>query len=291
MFKINPTDIVLVGIAKYENNYIEEWVDYHFNLGFDKIYLYDDGDGDVSYLDELECLKNYIIEDKLYIERCGSIDAPQLKMYNKFYKENNFFWAFFLDIDEFFTIKDNTINVRQFITQESFQNTDVVVFNWLLYGDNGHIFYENRPVIERFPEPQEAAFENPNPMLVKCAVRKSNIKFSFPNPHCVDDFPKRRFVIKNASGKKITIPDEFDPGRNPMYMIDYDYAYIRHYFTKSMEEFLINKIRRPDATRPGEQLRNADLYWIANKKTPEKEQIFNEFIIKLEREQNLTFKR
>ena len=289
MFQINPTDIVLVGIAKYENDYIEEWVDYHFKIGFDKIYLFDDGDGDVPYLSDLDCLRKYILNEKLFIERCGDIDAPQLKMYNKFYKKNNFFWAFFLDIDEFFTMTNKWQTVRQYITKDCFQDADLVVFNWLLYGDNNQIYYEKSPVIERFPEPQEAAFENPNPMIVKCAVRKSDIPFSFPNPHSAD-FRPREFVVKNASGQKLSMTDEYDPciATAP---IDYKYAYIRHYFTKSMEEFLTKKLRRTSPCRVGDVSRKVSAYWIANKKTPEKEKIFNDFIDKLEKEKNFSFNK
>jgi hypothetical protein len=33
--------IVLVCIAKNEEKYIQEWIDYHFKLGFDSIYIYE----------------------------------------------------------------------------------------------------------------------------------------------------------------------------------------------------------------------------------------------------------
>ena len=33
-------------IAKNENYYINDWVKYHLDLGFDHIYIYDNNDGD-----------------------------------------------------------------------------------------------------------------------------------------------------------------------------------------------------------------------------------------------------
>ena len=33
-------NVALVCIAKNEDNYIEEWVNYHLKLGFDKIFIY-----------------------------------------------------------------------------------------------------------------------------------------------------------------------------------------------------------------------------------------------------------
>ena len=31
-------------VARNENAYLLEWIDYHLNLGFDKIFLYDNND-------------------------------------------------------------------------------------------------------------------------------------------------------------------------------------------------------------------------------------------------------
>ena len=286
MFHIDKNDIVLVAIAKYENDYIKEWLDYHFNLGFDKIVVYDDGDGDVPYLDQIEEIRPYIDLGRLYIERCSDLDAPQLKVYNKFYRDYDFTWACFLDLDEFLTFKDPNMTVKKFFSQEKFDDTDIIVFNWLLYGDNGNINYEKKPVLERFTEPQEAAFENPNPMLVKSAIKKTKYNFTFPNPHCVDCIP-RTYVTKTAAGK---ILENFN-GCIPETMIEYSDAYIRHFFTKSMEEFLTKKLRRTSPCRPGNQKRKVDSYWIANKKTPEKEQIFNKFIERIEKNDNFIFNK
>ena len=33
--------VCLIAIAKMENDYINDWVKYHLNLGIDRIYLYD----------------------------------------------------------------------------------------------------------------------------------------------------------------------------------------------------------------------------------------------------------
>ena len=32
--------LALVAIAKDEDNYLREWLDYHFKIGFDEIYVY-----------------------------------------------------------------------------------------------------------------------------------------------------------------------------------------------------------------------------------------------------------
>ena len=40
---------VICAIAKFEYNYIYEWVEYHLNLGFDKIVIYDNNDYTYTY--------------------------------------------------------------------------------------------------------------------------------------------------------------------------------------------------------------------------------------------------
>ena len=42
--------VTLVAIDKNEHLYINEWVEYYINLGFDHIYLYDNDNKDAPYI-------------------------------------------------------------------------------------------------------------------------------------------------------------------------------------------------------------------------------------------------
>lgn len=288
MFTTKPTDIVLVGIAKYENDYIKEWLDYHYNIGFDKIFVYDDGDGDVPYLDEMPELKEYINSGRLGIERCGGVEAPQLKMYLKFYKEHNAAWIMYLDIDEFLTFSEKNAgySIKTFLNQDKFNDAEMIIFSWLLYGDNGHIQYEKRPVLERFTEPQAGAFVNPNTMLVKCCVCGNIPGIGFPNPHSAGRRPEELKTYL-PSGKVVEKYNSCYPELH----IEYSDAYIRHFFTKSMEEFLQKKLIRGSACRKDGIKRNVNNYWIANERTPEKEKVFNDMIKLLEAEKKFKYNK
>ena len=288
MFTTKLTDIVLVGIAKYENDYIKEWLDYHYSIGFDKIFVYDDGDGDVPYLDEMPELKEYINSGRLGVERCGGVEEPQLRMYLKFYKEHNAAWIMYLDIDEFLTFSEKNAgySIKRFLNQDKFNDAEMIIFSWLLYGDNGHIQYEKRPVLERFTEPQAGAFVNPNTMLVKCCVRGNLTGIGFPNPHSAGRRPEELKTYL-PSGKTV----EKYNSSYPQVHIEYSDAYIRHFFTKSMEEFLQKKLIRGSACRKDNVKRNVDCYWIANEKTPEKEKVFNDMIKLLETEKKIKYNK
>ena len=66
----------ICAIAKHENVYINDWVNYHLNLGFDHIYIYDDNSssGIRETLNELTRFKNIIkYIKKLYRRRSKKI--------------------------------------------------------------------------------------------------------------------------------------------------------------------------------------------------------------------------
>ena len=66
---------VLVAVAKNESKYIKEWLDYHLNLGFDLIYLVDNGNN--GTLDSLDARIKVIKDNQ---------GAIQLKAYNAIFR-------------------------------------------------------------------------------------------------------------------------------------------------------------------------------------------------------------
>ena len=62
----NQEDIVIAAIAKYENEYLGEWIDYHLKLGFDKIYIYDDNPKEYSDIKTIPEIKKNLYK-KVFI--------------------------------------------------------------------------------------------------------------------------------------------------------------------------------------------------------------------------------
>jgi hypothetical protein len=115
--------VALVCIAKNEDNYIQEWVEYHKKLGFDTIFIYQN-----DWVCDLE--DNSIVK----IELNG--DCKQIVAYNNFIKEyhNEYEWAAFFDVDEFLVLKKHN-NIKDFLYDYSSFNS--IGVNWVVFGNNG----------------------------------------------------------------------------------------------------------------------------------------------------------
>jgi len=68
------TTILLVGIEKFENNYIREWVEYHKGIGINKIILCDNNPIDGEKLSEP--IKDYV--DSNFVEKDESFRGKSL---------------------------------------------------------------------------------------------------------------------------------------------------------------------------------------------------------------------
>ena len=104
----------IITSAKFEECYIEEWVKYHLNIGFDKIIINDNNPKDYQYQLK-DILKKYIDDKQVIIEKYWdehqyneyeNIDNIMPDIYLWLYKkyENEFDWAAKLDIDEYLVI-------------------------------------------------------------------------------------------------------------------------------------------------------------------------------------------
>jgi len=115
--------IALVCIAKNEDHYLDEWIDYHKKLGFDEFFIYQN---------------DWKAKVKHPSAQYLSIDGnnQQVKSYNNFLDENRhkFDWVAFLDVDEFIVLKKHR-DINEFL--KDYEDLPAVGLNWCLFGDNG----------------------------------------------------------------------------------------------------------------------------------------------------------
>ena len=104
---------VVCGIAKQEKDYIYDWVKYHINLGYDKIYLFDNNDPDGESYDEM--LKEFVDADKLEIINIRGIAGQQVNSYITTYYGVPFKYITYIDIDEFVAIDRDYSDIKDFI--------------------------------------------------------------------------------------------------------------------------------------------------------------------------------
>jgi len=131
--------VLLCCIVKMENNYLDEWIEHHIGLGFDKIVLYDNNDREGKYEEnsgELTSVKDGIkvgFVEKIDIDGFGM----QIICYNECYKNNSqsYDWLFFLDADEYF-VTEGFNDVKEFLSQKIFRDYDMIHMPWKIYGDS-----------------------------------------------------------------------------------------------------------------------------------------------------------
>ncbi|ORY13775.1 hypothetical protein LY90DRAFT_518137 [Neocallimastix californiae] len=224
----------ICAIAKMENDYINDWCRYHFNLGFDDIYIYDNND------ENYEPVENRI--DKDIISQVHIIKVPgkrkdfQRNSYNSFIKENylKYDWCAFIDLDEFFVLKKWN-NIKDFLLQEIFQNAEEIKFEWHLYGDNDEIKQDTTiPIYKRitkevFPEYRGGHLSKP--------IIKGKKKFYFGSHHYARNIDKTYCTEVNIYGEYLNKTGRFVDKR-------YEDAYIAHYMTKTLDEFINQKFKR-----------------------------------------------
>jgi hypothetical protein len=115
--------VALVCIARMEDYYLDEWLEYNHKLGFDKIILYQN-----DWRTDIE---------KPYLQKeIADGRSIQVDVYNKFLMNNKEYdWVAFFDCDEFLVLKKHN-NVKEFINEYK-DRTDVIGVNWIIHGNMG----------------------------------------------------------------------------------------------------------------------------------------------------------
>ena len=266
IIKDSKLKVLLCTIAKNENKYIKEFVNHYRKLKFNKIILYDNNnkfDKSLEYI-----IKRYIKNKFVEIINFRGIDRPQAKVFNECYKvyNNNYDWIAFFDVDEFLYIKNFT-NIKQFLSLNKFKKCQSIIINWKYYGDNNKLYYENKPLHERFTVPFYFKKKNSKNKYYysagKSIIRgKINLIWGL--------FPHYIRSTKNCRPNGKILKNYFSPPQ-------YSFAYVRHYLTMSTEEF-IERLKRGNVlfktNKKYIKYRIKNYYFLFNKKTFEKLNLF-----------------
>jgi hypothetical protein len=224
---------VILCIAKYEKNYIEEFVRYHLNLGFDKIYIYDNEDQPTYG----ELLKNF--KDNVVVTHLPGKNYPRLPQYEAI---NQFVYTQMhspeithvahIDIDEFIVLNKHN-NIKDFIKDYIFDGENGLMcggigINWRYFGSSGNESYSNEPVTSRFTKRQETGNKH-----LKTIYSKQFYGW-YNNPHNIgvnnNDYP-----IRDTNGNILDGP--FNEN------MDFSVIQINHYKCKTWEEYRIIRSR------------------------------------------------
>ena len=258
-------EVVVCAMAKNEHKYINEWVEHYINLGVDKIYIYDN--------DELDkqSIKDFIspsLLNKCVIKNIRGQQKQKLQqsIYTGFYIKygKTFDWCLFCDIDEFL---DGVTNIKEWL---STINAPQVRIRWRLFGDDDIVERDTYKVYGEFKQvvkeslhrnlKQKGDLEIQGKFILKGGLE--NVYIS--SPHFAS-YGIRNYVIPSVlpSGREcynsgVRIRDDYSK----------ETIYLNHYMTKTLKEFVEQKLNRNDAVY--NQALKIDYFWRINKKTPEK---------------------
>lgn len=273
--------VAVCACCRLENLYLRHWVEYYKNLGVDNIILFDNNFENEDNV--LDVIGDYVSSGYVYLYNCSGLRNFQLGAYNLCIQEYNdkFDWIAFFDIDEFLTLKKDN-DIKEYLSR--FENNDEVDVNWMIYDDNDLIYYDNRPVTERFTRPMKIekhiGYEFPENFHIKSILHVSknpNLRFLY-SPHSPNFSTSG---VYNNGTPKVDNDGNYLDGYPFNNELNYDYAYLRHYIQKTIQEYLSFKFFRGTPDRSDEQnklVHTIERFFLYNEKTPEKEEFIKNFI-------------
>jgi hypothetical protein len=195
----------LINVAKWEDYYLKEWLDYNQKLGFDKVIMYQN--------DWRTDIEHSILQKEVCDGR--SIQVP---LYNQVLTNNTEYdWLAFIDCDEFIVLNKHN-NIKELI-EEYKDKTNVIGLNWYIYGNMGIVSREGDSLLKPFTMRNKDVDKH-----VKVIVNaRSGERMQLPH----NTFGP----AMDTNGKKFGGP--FNPG-GPS-----DIAVLNHYHSKTREDWML----------------------------------------------------
>ena len=173
---------------------------------------------------------------------------------------NNFYdWIAFFDFDEYIFLLNNS-NIKNYLSDDKFSKCESILLNWRIFGDNNLLRYDNRTMIERFAFTRLSS-------LTKFIVRGNLTELLITSAHIAINTN-----YCNSKGEFI-----YPSSYRDLKIENNSIAYIRHYYTKTSEEFC-TKISRGDVQFNNPiPINKIKLFFSINNKTLEKIKIFEKY--------------
>lgn len=262
--------IWLCTIAKMEENYIREWIEYHKSIGIDHIIIGDNNDS--KYEKPLyPVIKDYI--DEGYVTLIPKHDKKyiQIEFFNEAYHEyaDCFDYISFIDVDSYIELPRDKKIVNLLKGKTDF---DAVLMNWIVYNDNDKIYFEDKPLRERFTSQSRVNRLNYFVNYI-CKPNLGDIKwiYSPPTDNVCD-------VNGNSNICRLWYADGAFAGKDYNFTETYRTAFLGHYITKSTEEYINIKMKRGTAQTADKIIYTKRFYFSINIWNKDKEKIFNKYL-------------
>ena len=224
-------NICIFTVIKDEQDYLNDFLEYHTKMGL-HIFVYEDlfSYSHKSICDkydnvELHSVKELYDEDEIpqLIENRKNKIPPQTDYINRGLKHihslNKFDWVWLIDVDEYITCTEPISSVLS-----RFNDRDGILVYWKNFGCSGRIYKPkyDKPIYDIYTQ--------------QCGYEKySDLKFYKITKFCVNLRrwkPTQKYYIHNANVNWVKVDGSYKRTE-----IVYEPLYLKHYITRSWEEF------------------------------------------------------
>lgn len=228
-------------VIKNEHEYLDEWIKYHLDLGIDHIFIAEDYGSEthktiahkypikkVTLLSVLDLYKTEEQKQRIIYEKTHLFKLQNAYFRNglKYVKNNyDYDWCFIIDNDEYITFEKKDESIQNIMSK--YNEYDAVVLQWENYGANGHVYkpnYKEKNIIDTYTTKVGYQLSDDDKWYQKVkTVYNMNV---YDDTFMSDRLPKyeSKWCKTNFSQDKEKLI--------------YDNIYIRHYITKSWEEYI-----------------------------------------------------
>lgn len=205
-------------LIKDENDYVNEWLDWHVSLGFEHFYIYDNG----SQIPISDTVNKVYKPYCTFIDFSGDHKNTQMDCYNDVFIKygKSIKWLAFIDTDEFIRTIDGS-NINDFLSD--YEECDGLYIRWIMYNANGLWKKDSRPQRERFTKVSSHILRKPCGKSILRPERVHSVGVHFPDCR----IGEYNIVDSNKKLMKWALSDFSED----------DKIVIDHYFTRSYEEW------------------------------------------------------
>jgi len=274
--------IATCSIIRLENNYLIEFVEHYKKIGFDHMFIYDNNMEYDEHPEEV--LQQYIDDGFVSIinyrdQNLHPMNDALIDAFKDCWNNNKFDydWILFIDNDEFLNFsKDN--NVKEYLSRDEINKSDIIRINWKCYDDNDLIYYEDKPLKERFThlcwDDPYSFYENRHiKTFLHNTLRYAELDYGDAAAHSpLLNYILDKVVIDN-SGKVL---EELDVEQHANKEINYDLCWLDHYRMKTIDEYINNKIKKLTNQGYNKISFSSNIFFEYNHYSEEKEKLYLE---------------
>lgn len=194
--------IAIVACARWESEYIVEWLTYYRYIGVSHVYLYCNDDDPQKFYSKI--LPFSLGENPFVTFFYFPYQGQQYAMYRHFLEgySQECEWVSFIDVDEFVRLEDGCNDINEFISKYE-EIADSIMLNWVFFGPNGFKNSAPESIIKELDKRQDVIhpytkhFTKVDLIDIKKLENRERANAFWHNPHLIT---KGECKVINAIG-------------------------------------------------------------------------------------------